>query len=77
MILRETGWLMLFGISIGVATAYRVTRYLQTMMYGLAARDFATFAGATVIPTTVTALAGYVPALRAARMDPMIVLRHD
>jgi len=40
MILRETGWLVLFGVTAGLATAYGVTRYVQSMLYGIAPRDF-------------------------------------
>jgi len=77
MILRETGWLALFGVAIGLAAAYAVTRYVQSMLYGIAPRDFTTFAGATLILISVAALAGYLPARRAAQVDPMAALRHE
>jgi len=57
--------------------AYAVTGYVQSMLYGIAPRDFATFAGATALLIAVAALAGYVPARRAARVDPMLALRHE
>jgi hypothetical protein len=47
MILRETGWLALVGVAIGLSVAYAVTRYVQSMLYGIAPRDFTTLAGAT------------------------------
>jgi predicted permease len=77
MILRETGWLAVFGVALGLATAYAVTRYVQSMLYGIASRDFATFAGAAALLTAVAALAGYLPARRASRVDPMVALRHE
>jgi len=77
MILCETGWLAFFGVSIGLAMAYSVARYVQSMLYGVAAQDFATFAGAAAIVIAVAAVAGYLPARRAARIDPMLALRHD
>jgi len=40
MILRETAWLALAGVTIGLGVAYAVTRYIQSMLYGLAPRDF-------------------------------------
>jgi predicted permease len=77
MILRETGWLAFFGVSIGLAIAYSVARYVQSMLYGVAAQDFATFAGAAAVMIGVAAVAGYLPARRAARIDPLVALRHD
>jgi FtsX-like permease family len=77
MILRETGWLVFFGVSIGLAVAYGVSRYVQSMLYGVAAQDFTTFAGAVSIIIAVAAVAGYLPARRAARIDPVVALRHD
>ncbi len=77
MILRETGWLAVFGVALGLGTAYAVTRYVQSMLYGIAPHDFATFAGAAALLTAVAALAGYLPARRASRVDPMVALRHE
>jgi predicted permease len=77
MILRETGWLVLLGVAIGLGAAYTVTRYIQSMLYGIAARDFPTFAGAAVVLSVVAAVAGCLPARRAARVDPMVALRQD
>jgi predicted permease len=77
MILRETGRLALFGVSIGLAMAYVLARYTQSMLYGVEAHDLTTFAGASTILITVAAVAGYFPARRAARIDPLVALRHD
>jgi predicted permease len=77
MILRETGWLALLGVSIGLATAYSIARYVQSMLYGVAAHDLTTFAGAVVVMIIVVGVAGYLPARRAARIDPLVALRHD
>jgi predicted permease len=77
MILRETGWLALFGVAIGLASAYGLTRYVESMLYGVAPRDLTTFAGAAVVLVAVAATAGYLPARRASNVDPMIALRHD
>ncbi len=75
MILGETGWLTLFGVLTGIAAAYSLTRYFQSMLYGIAIRDLATFALAAILLTVVAALAGYLP--RAAQVDPMVALRHE
>jgi predicted permease len=77
MILRETGWLALVGVAIGLGVAYAVTRYIQSMLYGLAPHDLTTFAGATLVLVVVAALAGYLPARRASKVDPMVALWHE
>jgi predicted permease len=77
MVLRETGWLALFGVGIGLTVAYGVTRYVESMLFGIAPRDLSTFALATLILTVVAGLAGYIPARRASKVDPMIALRHE
>jgi predicted permease len=77
MILSETGWLALFGISIGLAVALAVTRYVQSMLYGVPANDYVTIAAAAALLIAVATIAGYLPAHRAARIDPLVALRHD
>ncbi len=77
MILRETGWVALASVVTGLGVAYAVTRFIQSMLYGLAPHDFTTFAGAAVLLVATAALAGYLPARRAARVDPMVALRHE
>ena len=77
MILRETAWLSLFGVTTGIGAGYAITRYVRAMLYGIAPHDLATFAGAAALLIAVAALAGYLPALRAARVDPMVALRHE
>jgi predicted permease len=77
MILRETAWLATFGVAIGLAAASGATRYIQSMLYGIAPRDFWTFADAALLLTAVAVLAGYLPARRAAQVDPMVALRHN
>jgi putative ABC transport system permease protein len=63
------------GISLGLAGAAAGTRYLQAMLYGIGPLDARTFAVVAVAFATVAALASYVPARRATRLDPMAALR--
>jgi predicted permease len=76
-VLRESMILVAVGVAIGVATAYGAGQLLSTMLFGLAPNDVVTIAGATLIMVAVSALAGFLPARRASRVDPMVALRYD
>jgi predicted permease len=76
-VLRESMILVAVGVAIGVATAYGTGRLLSTMLFGLAPNDVVTIAGATLIMVAVSGLAGFLPARRASRVDPMVALRYD
>ena len=77
LVLRETARPVLIGAVIGVAAAFGLTRLVVSMLYGVRPDDLAFFAGATALLVLVAAGAGYLPARRAARMDPMIAIRHE
>jgi ABC-type lipoprotein release transport system permease subunit len=61
----------------GVGIAWGVTRTLQTLLYGVGAADPATFTAVLGLLAAVTLAASAVPAVRAARVDPMEVLREQ
>jgi predicted permease len=63
------------GIALGLAGAAAGTRYVQAMLYGIAPLDGRTFAVVAVTFAAVAALASYLPARRATRLDPMVALR--
>ena len=65
------------GVAIGVAGGLALTRLLRSMLFGVSATDPAVFAGVSLFLLAVAALAGYLPARRAARVDPLIALRHE
>ena len=67
--------LSLLGIAIGLTASYVVTRLMARVLVGVAATDTLTFAAVAVGLTLVAALAGYVPARRASRVDPVLALR--
>jgi ABC-type antimicrobial peptide transport system permease subunit len=62
---------------LGLAAALGLAQYLQSQLYGVTRDDPTTIALATVGLAMVAALAGYVPALRASRADPMQALRYE
>ena len=77
LVVRESLVLVLVGIFIGVATALAGGRYIATQLYGLAPNDLATIVAATALMLAVSAVAGYLPARRATRVDPMVALRYE
>jgi ABC-type antimicrobial peptide transport system permease subunit len=77
MVLRESLMLAISGVMVGVAGALAVTRYTSSMLWGLTPHDPTTIVGAAALLLAVTLLAAYVPARRAARVDPMTALRAE
>jgi len=69
--------LTLVGVVIGLAGALAVTRLLSSLLYGIRPTDFATFAAVSLTLTVVAALASYIPARRAIKVDPVVALRHE
>jgi predicted permease len=65
------------GLAAGVILAWVGTRTMSTMLYGVAATDWPTFAGVLAVLTAVAVVACALPALRASRLDPMEVLRQE
>ena len=65
------------GSVIGTLGALALSRLMASLLFGVEATDGATFVSMTVILLTVSALAGYFPARRASRTDPMVALRAE
>jgi predicted permease len=77
LVLRDTAWMVGIGALIGLPAAIGLTRLVESFLYGLTPQDPTSIALATVGLLIVTGLAGYIPALRATRVDPLIALRQD
>jgi predicted permease len=76
-ILLQTLLLAAAGLLLGTAAAATLTRALRVLLFGITPTDPVTFAGMLIVLTSVAAAAGYLPARRASRIDPMIALRAD
>ena len=77
MVLRETLALTLLGLVLGVPSALAASRLVGHMLFGVSTHDPATLAAVATGLAAVAALAGYIPARRAMRVDPMVALRSD
>ena len=67
----------LAGIAIGVIAAVVLTRYVQTLLFGVERLDVVAFAGMSAVMLGVALVASYIPARRASRVDPVIALRGE
>jgi predicted permease len=77
LVMRETLLLALIGVVIGLPAALAATRLTEGLLFRLSPTDPWTIAGATVVMIVAATLAGYLPARRAARVDPMVALRNE
>jgi ABC-type antimicrobial peptide transport system permease subunit len=77
MALREVLLLTLIGVGLGLPAVFAGTRVISSLLFGLTPADPTTIAISMFLMFSVAALAGYVPARRAARTDPMEALRYE
>jgi predicted permease len=76
-VLRSGLLLTVTGVALGLAAASASTRLLQGMLYGVTQLDRTTFVGVSLLFGLVAAIASYVPAYRATKVNPVVALRHD
>ena len=77
MVLREALVLGVVGTAIGIPCALAAARFLASMLFGVSSNDVPTIAAAVALLLIVAALAGFLPARQAMRVDPMVALRHE
>lgn len=77
LVMTESVWLVLVGLLLGVGGALAGARYVSTLLYGVGAADVTTFVATASGLTIAALLASYVPARRAARVDPLVALRPE
>jgi len=67
----------IFGIGLGLAGALALTRLMSGLLYGVSAADPITFGAVSLLLAAVALVAQLIPASRAARVDPIVALRHE
>jgi ABC-type antimicrobial peptide transport system permease subunit len=77
LVLRDAMIMVSIGAVVGACTALAVTKYTESMLYGVKAQDPWIFAAAGLVLLSVTAIAGFLPAQRATRVEPMRALREE
>ncbi len=76
-VLLKTLWLVVYGLGVGTVVSLGVGRLLASMLYGTQPTDGVTYAGMVVMLLLVALAAGYLPAWRASRINPMVALRSN
>ena len=77
MILRESTWLTVAGMVAGVTAALVLTRLVKSMLYGVTPNDPVTLVAGVALLMSVALVATWIPARRAASVQPMEALRHE
>jgi len=77
MILRRAAWLTGSGLSVGLVLAYALAHGVANLLYDVRPGDPAIFAGITAMIALVSLASSWLPARRAARIDPMVALRDE
>jgi predicted permease len=77
LVLKEAGFMVLTGLTVGIPSALAASRLLRSLVFGLATTDLSSYVIAAAILSLVCLAASYLPALRASRVDPAVALRTE
>ena len=75
--MREVLWLVGTGVAIGLVAAIALSRLVRSQLYGITPHDPVTIVAAALALAAVALLAGYIPARRATRVNPVLALRYE
>jgi putative ABC transport system permease protein len=77
MVVRQASVVVAAGLAIGLGAAFALTRVMRNLLFGVTATDLATFCSLAAALGVIALLASYIPALKAARVDPLTAMRQD
>jgi putative ABC transport system permease protein len=77
MVLRQAGRLIAVGVALGLAGAYALTRFVESMLFGVRPHDSLTYLAAVALLAVVSVAASLLPARRGSQVDPMVALRYE
>jgi len=77
LILKEAGWLTFIGLIIGVFGSIAAGMFMRSLLFGVRTWDVSTLAAVATVLVTCALFASYIPARRAASVDPLTALRHE
>ena len=77
MVLREVLAVAAVGVVVGLGAAWATTRFVESYLFGMKQHDPGVLAGAVLVLIAAAGVAGFAPAWRAARIDPLVALRHE
>jgi ABC-type antimicrobial peptide transport system permease subunit len=77
LVLKEVALMVVIGVAVGLPLAIALSRVVQSQLFDLSAHDPIALAAAATLLIVVALVAGYLPARRATRVDPMLALRYE
>jgi putative ABC transport system permease protein len=77
LVIGQAALMLIVGAGIGLAGSVALTRFMESLLFGVSATDPPTFAAITILLAGVALVASYIPARRAMKVDPMVALRHE